>query len=169
MELRQATLDDTTAIMAILDDARAYQRSMGFRQWEDDYPGRQTILADISSGDARLLADGSLILGYCLLASGDPAYDKLSLQWLHPAPYGVIHRLALSNAARGRHLTRRLFPLIEQDYLSRGIQSIRVDTGAENIIMQHLLLLHNYHPHGLHTFPWGPRLLFEKSLINNNV
>ena len=171
MELRKATLSDIDRIMPILDDARAFQRSMGFRQWEDGYPDRDTGLADIASGNARVLVDSDRapdadahILGYCLLAIGDPAYDCLNHSWLYPGPYGVIHRLALSSASRGRKLARLFIDLIERDYLRRGIHSLRVDTGAENLIMRHLLLSHGFHPHGLLHFPWGPRLTFEKHL-----
>lgn len=189
MELRKATIADIDRIMSILDDARAFQRSMGFRQWKDGYPDRPTILSDIASGNARLLIDNtrettlpgtpsnilsanvldsqgeiSEILGYCLLAVGDDSYDSLDHDWFYPGPYGVIHRFAMAPEARGKGLASIFLTLIEQDYLSRGVTSLRVDTGAENLIMQRLLHRRHYHPHGLLPFPWGPRLTYEKSL-----
>ena len=185
MELRKATVADIDRIMTILDDARAFQRSMGFRQWEDGYPDRPTILADISTGNARVLIDthenetdtsrnsprteipdkAPEILGYCLLAVGDAAYDQLDHTWLCQGPYGVIHRFALATEARGKKLATRFLDLIEQEYIRRRVLSLRVDTGAANLIMRHLLLTRSYHPHGLLTFIWGPRLTFEKPLL----
>ena len=38
MKLALATFDDVNSVLAIMDMARAYQRSLGFKQWEDDYP-----------------------------------------------------------------------------------------------------------------------------------
>lgn len=150
--------------MKVLADARTFQYSQGFRQWEEWYPDIPTIEADIRSGNARVFVEDNDILGYCMLAFGDPSYDTLGDIWRHHGPYGVIHRLALSSQSRGRKLTTLIFPIIEEEYLRAGISILRVDTGEENLIMQHILLRQGYHPLGLHHFSWGPRLTYEKLL-----
>ncbi len=163
-EIRKAELNHIDEIMKVLADARTFQRSQGFCQWEDGYPDVATVTTDILSGNARIFVDNEEILGYCLLAIGDESYDALGDIWHTRGEYGVIHRLALSSKSRGKKLTSHIFPMIEEEYRRMGITVIRVDTGDSNRIMQHILLRQGYHPLGLHTFTWGPRLAFEKQL-----
>ncbi len=107
MEIRQASIEDIPRIIQILDDARSFQRSQGFVQWEDGYPDTATIRSDITTSNARVFLLDGKIIAYGYLASGDNSYDKLRDTWLYDGPYGVIHRLAVSAEMRGQKMGQR--------------------------------------------------------------
>ena len=168
MEMRLATEAELQEIMAIMDSARAFQRSLGFSQWEDGYPDTDVIRHDISTHNAYAFFDGETVAGYAFLPIGDNSYDQLTDTWKHPGGYGVIHRLAISPDMRGKGLGAKIFSLIETNFISRGVNIIRVDTGTENKIMQRIMTSNNYECRGIRNFSWGERLAYEKKLPAQN-
>lgn len=184
LSLATATAADIPAILAICDQARAHQRKLGFAQWEDGYPSRDVIAADIAASRAYLIVEepdglppcdasaghradestGSPV-GYVVIdPAGDPGYDSLPDTWHTATPYAAVHRLALGDAVRGRHLAAHVMRLIEHRAATLGSRAIRLDTGPDNLPMQRLLATLAYTPLGLRQFPWGPRLAYEKFL-----
>ncbi len=162
MQFRKANAQDIERILAIMDSARSFQRSQGFTQWEDGYPSRELISDDIVQGKAYVLLDGNAIMAYSVLAVGDAEYDRLGGIWRYSGAYGVIHRMAVAPEVRGKNISAILFEVFEGEYLSRGIRLIRIDTGAENKIMRHLMQKFGYESRGVQQFCWGPRLTYEK-------
>ena len=164
MKLKQATHCNVERILTITDSAREFQRSLGFVQWEDDYPSRSIIENDIAESTGYVLENNGLIIAYVVLAVSDADYDTLHGVWRFDEPYGVVHRIAIAPEMRGQHVSDILFPMIEKEYLSRNIGVVRMDTGNQNIVMQRLLDKFGYDNLGLHRFSWGERLAFEKKL-----
>lgn len=164
MILRQANLCDIESILAITDAARDFQRSSGFVQWEDGYPNCSIIETDIAKGTGYVLVDDKLPICYVVLAEGDSGYDSRPAIWNFDEPYGAVHRMAVAPEIRGQHITDILFPLIEKEYQNRNINVIRIDTGEHNIIMQRLMNKFGYESRGMHQFPWGQRIAYEKKL-----
>lgn len=165
MMLRRAEISDIPVILSITDAGRRAQREQGFVQWNDGYPDKNTIEDDIILGGARLLIDGDTPVAYASLITSDPGYESLGDIWHYGGRYGVIHRMAVSDAYRGKGVAGLFFDLLEAEAADNGIEAIRVDTGIENKVMQHILTRRHYLAHGLHTFPWGPRFAYEKLLI----
>lgn len=57
--IRDAHISDLDAIMPLFDRARAYMRASGNpSQWDESYPSREVITADIEAGHCRVLVDG---------------------------------------------------------------------------------------------------------------
>lgn len=164
MIFRQATHSDIERILEITDAAREFQRSMGFVQWEDGYPNFQVIAGDISDGNGFVVTENNRPFCYAALADKDTDYDRLENVWSFEGPYGVIHRIAIAPEMRGRHMTDTLFPLIEKEFLRRGINVIRIDTGEQNVVMQRIMKKFGYINRGLCQFSWGQRLAFEKQI-----
>lgn len=164
MQFRKAILDEVDRILEIMDSARAFQRSLGFRQWEDGYPSRAIIINDIEQGDAYVLVADGIIVAYSVLTIGDDAYDSLPDTWMYAGEYGVVHRIAVAPEARGGGISRELFAAYEAVFAESGVNIIRIDTGENNVIMRHLLGKYGYESRGLRLFDWGPRMAFEKRL-----
>lgn len=166
MRLRKALGADIPAIMHIMVQARAAQRALGFRQWDDGYPPERQLEEEISAGRGFVLADGDAICAYAAIVADDPEYaDLQSVMTSYGESYAVIHRLAISDAYRGRGVARRFLALLEEEMLSRSILWSRADTGLENLPMQKALAAAGYRLLCRHTFVWGPRLVYEKSLL----
>lgn len=162
--LRQATNADRDIIKSILIQGRQAQRSFGFYQWGDDYPSEQVVENDVVVGNGYILDVDGAAAGYVAIADKDTEYERLDNIWHLHGLYAVFHRIAIADAYRGKGFSNRLFDLAERKVAKSGIKIIRVDTGIENIPMQHILSHRGYYNCGLHDFSWGPRLAFEKIL-----
>lgn len=165
MILRKATFDDITDVMRILAQARQAQRRAGFRQWDDGYPSRDVVHADISNGVGYILDDGGVAAGYVAIARRDEEYDRHLELWDVTMDYAVFHRIAIADGYRGHKLSATLFDPAEALAVRMGAKAIRIDTGLENRPMQHILAKRGYTILGQCTFTWGERLACEKQII----
>jgi ribosomal protein S18 acetylase RimI-like enzyme len=140
MTIRKATTADIDAIMACITDAQALLRSHGVDQWQDGYPTAEIILADIARGESFVVIEDKSVVATAVISfAGEPTYTTIEGQWLNDNPYAVIHRLAVRNSARGKGYAKAIFDYTEQLCTERGVSDIRVDTHADNRIMQRLL------------------------------
>lgn len=100
--LRAAALSEVELAMDIINQAKAHLRAQGIDQWQTGYPGRDCLERDVRTGKGYFLEEDGIPLGYlCVDFDGEPAYDHLNGTWAREEPYVVVHRLALSDAARG--------------------------------------------------------------------
>lgn len=165
MKIRPCTVDDLPSVLVVFSQAKSYQRSLGFCQWADDYPAPATLQADISESHAYVIVVDGCIAGYVALsADNDNEYDRLGHIWSTEGRYLSIHRLALSDSARGRKVSAVIFAEAEALARAKRLKSIRVDTGVENKVMQHILLREGYRDLGRFEFVWGDRIAFDKVL-----
>ena len=162
MRLRKATTEDVETVMQIFAQAREAQRRAGFRQWEDGYPPMKKVLSDIADDTGYILDDDCTTAGYVAMAMGDEEYDRHPELWKTTGPYTVFHRIAISDAYRGRGISSQLFDLAEESARKQGAEIIRIDTGLVNRPMQHILEKRGYELRGECQFVWGPRLAYEK-------
>ena len=138
--LRAAALSEVELAMDIINQAKAHLRAQGIDQWQTGYPDRDCLERDVRTGKGYFLEEDGIPLGYlCVDFDGEPAYDHLNGTWAREEPYVVVHRLALSDAARGRGAAGTAFQLVEDLCRDRGGREFRVDTDAGNHKMQHIL------------------------------
>lgn len=162
MDMRQAKKTEAEFCYQCIEDARAYHKSMGFKQWHADYPTLQTILDDIADGTGYVFVNGHEMIGYCCIIIGDePAYHVIDGSWKTDRPYAVVHRMAFSRRARGGGLSGEAMKLIKDLCQKAHIDAIRVDTQKENKVMQHILDREGFSYCGLIQFDGGPKLAYE--------
>ena len=106
------------------------------------------------------------MLGYlCLDFDGEPAYTGITEgNWRWEEPYGVVHRLALNRAGRGRGLSSRVFTLVEERCREQGISCLRADTDPENARMQHILEKVGFEKRGIIIFQGSGKFAYEKRI-----
>ena len=139
--LRQSVPEDLAAIMVVINEAKEFLKSYHGPQWQDGHPNEAMIRDDISTGDSYVLVVNGQVAGTAVLqTTPDPNYDLIEEgQWQEPmAPYATIHRIAVSNKFRGRHLATYLFSNLLSAGLAQGIHNFRFDTHAVNKPMQKL-------------------------------
>ncbi|MFC6179930.1 GNAT family N-acetyltransferase [Lactiplantibacillus daowaiensis] len=144
MYFEKATLDDLDTIIEILSDGRNQLAEAGVNQWQGDYPSRNQITEDIMNGSAYLFhADDKATVGaVAVVPSPDATYDTADATWLNTTePYVVIHRVAIHSNHAGNGYATQLFEKIIDHIIRRHpeIKSIRIDTHADNMAMQHLI------------------------------
>lgn len=132
---RQADLD---ALSDLYRRARAFMAENGNpTQWREGHPSRELLEADLAAKQLYVITDGESIQGaFVLLLGEEPSYATLTGgTWGSQAPYGTIHRLA----GFGGGIFRQCL-----DFCLTRIPYLRIDTHADNHIMQHLILSHGF-------------------------
>jgi GNAT superfamily N-acetyltransferase len=164
--LEPAKLQDLERCYEILDAGRNFQRAQGFFQWRDDYPNRDSIRQDIAQNQGYVVRVDEVIAGYlCLCFTGEPAYEGLTGgTWLSEGPYGVVHRMAFHEDFRGKGLSSTTFELVGALCRSRGVYHLRVDTGPQNLRMQHVIEKSGFQLRGTVQYSGSDRLAYEKAL-----
>ncbi|MBQ7919405.1 MAG: GNAT family N-acetyltransferase [Lachnospiraceae bacterium] len=135
MNIRNAKMEELPQIEAIYERARNYMKETGNpNQWQDKYPLPEWIVRDIANGDLYVCVDEGELCGvFYFSLEPDPDYRLIENgKWRSNAPHGIIHRVASSGTRKG------VFPAI-LNYCKGIIGNIRMDTHAENKVMQHVL------------------------------
>jgi ribosomal protein S18 acetylase RimI-like enzyme len=116
----------------VMRRCKAALTARGIHQWDDVYPARDVIAADVARGALFVLEDEH---GRCV---GSVALDETqseeyqSLTWTSPEPALVVHRLCVDPAEQGKGLARRLMDFAESLAVERGYASIRLDAYTGN-------------------------------------
>lgn len=169
MNIRKAKSVEAEMCYGFINDAREYHAKLGFVQWHDGYPVLQTIIDDINAEIGYAFVDESdKPVGYCCFVVGEePAYRIIDGRWLNNNPYAVVHRMAFGKSVRGKGASAKAVALLKNLSVSLGITSIRVDTQAENKVMQHILEREGFVHCGYVQFDGGQKLAYEWDEANH--
>lgn len=133
IRIRKGTNADINEIMSCYDKARQFMRDSGNQsQWINGYPSREFVIDDIAKGNNYVGYDneGAIVMAFAFILGEDPTYSVIEGgEWLNNLPYGTIHRLG----SNGKH--RGMFEICVNFCMS-AIKNIRLDTHADNIVMQ---------------------------------
>lgn len=161
MKIRKACSADIDKQMELFDYARSFMRSTGnMNQWTNGYPSREVIEQDVASGNSYVCIDDEeeILATFYFRQGEDPTYTYIEDgHWLNDKPYGVVHRLAGGGKVKG--LGQYCL-----DWCYTQCPNIRVDTHADNIVMQSLLRKCGFSYCGIIYLANGdPRVAFQKS------
>ena len=163
MVLRKAVYSESPKIWEILQQAIEQRKNDGSDQWQNGYPNKQTVHDDISNEYGFVLLDNNEIIAYAAIIFGEePAYANIQGQWLSNDDCVVVHRVAVSNAVKGKGIATQLFKEIENLCLEKKVYSIKVDTNFDNLPMLKILDKLNYTYCGEIFFIGAPRMAYEK-------
>jgi GNAT superfamily N-acetyltransferase len=91
----------------------------------------------------------------------EPVYEAMTEGgWLNAAPYGVIHRIAVAEAGRGKGVARFCF-----DFAFSRCGNLKIDTHRDNLPMQKALAKAGFAYCGVVYYDKvdGERLAYQKS------
>lgn len=163
MEIRLANTEDLDEIMEIYKIARQFmkdhgnERQWGIRQW----PPRDLIEKDIAERKSYVCTQEDEIVGVFYYDYGkdvEPTYLNIEGEWKDPSPYGVVHRIASKQNVKG-------VGTFCISYAFDKCRHLRIDTHADNYVMQNLLkklgftycgIIYVYEDH-------DPRYAYEKN------
>lgn len=141
MKIRKSQLSDIPIMLEIIAEAKGKMRASGnFLQWTDGYPTEGVLRNDIEHGYSYVVEEhGELIATFVLAICEDPTYKHIyEGQWLDDnQQYGTIHRIGSREGVHG------ILPEV-LDWAFTQINSIRIDTHRDNIVMRHLMGKHGF-------------------------
>ena len=139
MELRRIEEKDFNQTMQLINETKAYFKSVNSVQWQGEYPCLATIQKDFELNQGYVLVHNNEVIGYGAIILGhDPNYDFIVGSWLQNGPYAVLHRLCIKSDYKGKNLAHYFFEELEKQAKQTN-SSLRVDTYHENHSMLRLI------------------------------
>ena len=133
--IRHTRPSDLPRLQEIFAIARRFMAANGNpHQWAEDYPSKELLLRDIDSGDSYVCEqDGTIVATFVLRGGEDSTYRVVyDGAWLDDGPYATIHRIASSGEVKG-------VVALAVGYALTRYTSLRIDTHADNSVMQHVI------------------------------
>ena len=156
--IRKTVAADIPRLQEIFAIARTFMAETGNpHQWAADYPSLALLQQDIQSADSYVCACEGKIVGTFVLRGGeDPTYTKIyGGEWLSDQPYATIHRIASSREVKG------IFQTVLR-YALQHFDAIRIDTHADNKVMQQAVLKAGFQYCGIiHCWNGTERLAYQ--------
>lgn len=134
-DIRQAKLSELPRIMEVFEAAKRIMRRSGNKlQWVNGYPSETLMREEIRAGHCYVMLNeqSRVVATFCFIKGPDPTYAYIEGDWGDDEPYYVIHRLGSDDSEKG--VGRICF-----DWCYEQWSKLRVDTHADNVIMQSLL------------------------------
>ena len=137
MNIRKANYKDLEEIRLIYQSARKFMSDNGNpNQWGNNTPPLSRTEEDLRENNLYVVEDDKDILAVFFYKYGDDPTYKIIYQgsWLNNSPYGVIHRIAVSDKARGKGIAGICF-----DFAYSQCKNLKIDTHKDNLPMQRAL------------------------------
>lgn len=177
MVFRKTQEKDKDQVIGLWRQAQAYFKEQGIDQWQDGYPNEESLASDMASEESYVLTDVSdteavdaqehVVATAFISFRGEPDYHVIyDGSWQENGPYGVVHRVAVENACKGRGLGGILIENAVRMCREREIYSLRMDTHEDNRSMQRMLVKNGFVYRGIIYLgrDGARRVAFEKSL-----
>ena len=157
------------SILCIIGEAQAQMARLGIDQWQNGYPDREAITADIERGVGVVIDSAEGIAAYCAAIFGEePTYARIDDgKWLtdSEAQYVVVHRLAVADRFKQQGIATDFMRRIESLAIERGCDSFRIDTHRDNLYMHALCARLGFVRCGvIYVSDGTPRVAYEKLL-----
>ncbi len=132
LTFEKATAADLDAIMRNVEDAK----HRGTCDWDDEYPDREIIAADIASGGTYVLrGDEGVAASICMHAKDEETHELESapgIAWTATdAPCG-LSRLCVRPELQNAGLGRRMMQSVMAEAKARGLTGIRLLASVDN-------------------------------------
>ncbi len=103
-------------------------------QWGDFWPPEDMVLDDVAQQLNYVVEDETGVHGvFAFIVGDDPTYELIEDgAWPNDEPYGTIHRIASDGQMRG------VFACAVE-FCKQRCDNLRIDTHADNTIMQHVI------------------------------
>lgn len=158
LALRGSIESDMAQLTGMLEDAIALLAMNNIDQWQNGTIFSEILLDAIMHDQAFVWEqrDSTGIAGFCVLDTYDELYENLAEgEWTVPGSYLAIHRVMVSQHLRGRKVTTQMFLDIKKMGIVNNVDSLRIDTHPDNIMMQKTLKRNGFVRTGLLYMPSG--------------
>lgn len=151
--IRKATSSDLTEIKNLTAACAVAMQEKGIFQWNEHYPSREKLAADIEKEELYAWEEKAALLGIIVLT---PVMDEeyVPISWLTSNEDNLyIHRLATHPSVWGRGYGQKLMDFAETFAKEYDYQSVRLDTFSQNLRNQKFYEARGYKRLGNIYFP----------------
>jgi Acetyltransferases len=151
-------------VLALIAGATELMNLNGIHQWDEIYPDRAILEADLRSGTSFGIFEDGVLAGYVVLNEQEPP-EYSDIDWCRRSGRRlVIHRLCVHPDHRGKGYGKRLVSFAEEQGRHNGYASIRLDAFSENGTALALYESAGFLRRGTVRFRKGDFFCYEKEL-----
>lgn len=164
LKYRKAEITDLDAIFELVTSAIEEMEREGIHQWDNVYPAKPDLKADIESDTLTVgIIEDDIAVIYVISKDHDEQYKNGRWQF-SDSDFRVIHRLCVSPKYQHRGLAKQALSHIEDHLRNIGVDSIRLDVFTENPYALKLYRNNGYTEVGHADWRKGRFLLMEKRI-----
>jgi ribosomal protein S18 acetylase RimI-like enzyme len=172
MKVKKVDFTEVDEVLKVYQSCVSLHEKMGFNQWDNNYPNKETIHTDIQEGWLfGLYSDKGHLAAVISITKEEPQEYK-DLQWKDTSnSFLVIHRLCVSEVFLRKGYAKVLMEFAESLAIKNNNSSIRLDTFSLNKAALEFYKKCNYSEVGKVNFPKrkdADYTCFEKVLILDN-
>lgn len=167
MNISQSKPKQADEIFNLLQECGNHMRNNGIMQWNENYPLRSNVEADIANQALYCMRENGAIIGIVVIDENQsPEYEKLDWQYTE-GPILVVHRFAVLPSAQKKGIGKKLMDFALDFALSNGYKAIRLDAYSGNERTLNFYKNRGYSKIGEIYFPYRTKHFdcFEKSLL----
>jgi GNAT superfamily N-acetyltransferase len=164
VEIRIINSNFIEPVLCLLNNVVKHMLENNIQQWDEIYPSKEIISADMDGGSAFGLFINDKLSGYVALNSEQsPEYSIIPSKDIN-GKILVIHRLFIDPKEQKKGLGKKLLNFAELYGKENLFSSIRFDAFSQNKTATHLYEKNKYNLMGTVTYRKGKFYCYEKSL-----
>ena len=101
-------------------------------QWDETYPTKELVYADIIAGDTFIIYRDNEKVGFFVVNTRCEHNDPHRIKWLNSGKFLFLHRFCIDPDFQKGGLGSEVLNKIEEDAKSDGMLSIRLDVFSTN-------------------------------------
>ena len=161
--IRLACTEELDSVYGIVRDATRYMDEQGIPQWDDIYPNKAKLEADIRMQQMYVIEVEGRVVGLIVI-NEDQSPEYVDVSWAYGGRVLVVHRLTIHPAAQRGRLATLLMDFAEETATREGYDVIRLEAFTRNPAALALYEHRGYRKAGAVRFRKGDFFCYEKQL-----
>jgi len=161
--IRLAHIEDSDSVYTLVQEAIRHMEEQGIPQWDEIYPSKAILNADIENKQMYLIEAEGQVAGMTVI-NEDQSPEYADVDWKYDGRALVVHRLTIHLDFQRRKLASYLMDFAEEMAAAENYDSIRLDAFTRNAAAFTLYENRGYRKAGVVRFRKGDFYCFEKKI-----
>ena len=161
--IRLARIEELEIVYSLVQEAIRHMDYQGIPQWDDIYPSKAILTADIKNRQMHLIEVEGRVAGLIVI-NEDQSAEYAGVGWKHSGRALVVHRLTIHPDYQRHKLASYLMDFAEEMAATENYDCIRLDAFTRNPAAFTLYESRGYRKAGIVRFRKGDFFCYEKKI-----
>ena len=161
--IRLARIEELESLYGLIQEATRHMDNQDIPQWDDIYPSKAILNADIENQQMYLIEVEGRVAGLMVI-NEDQSPEYASVAWKHSGRALVVHRLTIHPDYQRHRLASYLMDFAEEMAADKKYACIRLDAFTRNPAAFTLYENRGYRRAGIVLFRKGEFFCLEKKI-----
>lgn len=161
--IRPARIEELDSVYSLVQEATRHMDQQGIPQWDDIYPSKAILNADIENQQMHLIEVEGRVAGLTVI-NEDQSPEYARVAWKHSGRVLVVHRLTIHPDYQRHKLASHLMDFAEEMAADENYDCIRLDAFTQNPAAFAMYENRGYRRAGIVRFRKGEFFVYEKKI-----